>query len=134
MKWRFGGVQTQANSLGVTYTNTVRLKEQLRVLQDTLELQFAALECYKAVADFLPPELTLSSMRIARGRELSVSGTSGVDDRQKILEFYEALLKVEVRSQPLFAKGKLPDIRNQPGTQTANWSFAAELKRSDVTE
>lgn len=132
--WRFDTVQTRADSLGVTYTNTVRLKEQLRVMQDTLELQFAALECYKSVADFLPPELTLNSMRIERGRKLSVSGSAGVDDRQKILEFYEALLKVEVRNQPLFAKGQLPDIRNQPGTQTANWSFAADLKRTDVTE
>ena len=80
------------------------------------------------------PELTLGSMRIERGRKLSVSGNASVDDRQKILEFYEALLKVEVRNQPLFAKGQLPDIRNQPGTQTAQWSFAAELKRTDATE
>jgi hypothetical protein len=132
--WRFSRVQARATELGVDYTNTMRLKAQLHVLQDTLELQYAALECYKAVADFLPPELTLNKLTFSQGRSLSVSGTAGVDDRPKIVEFCEKLGKTEVRNQPLFARMQAPEIRNQPGTQLANWNFAAELKRTDTTE
>ena len=132
--WRHGGVQSQASTLGVQYTNTIRLKEQLRVLQDTLELQYAALDCYKALADTLPPELTLGGMRFDRGRTLTISGTAGLDDRSKILEFYEALAKIDVRGSQLFAKLRPPDIRTQPGTQNVNWSFACELRRTESGE
>jgi len=130
--WHFSSVQARAMQLGVEYTNTMRLKAQLHVLQDTLELQYAALECYKAVADFLPPELTLNNLRFSQGRTLTVTGTAGPDDRQKILEFYEKLGKTEVRNQPLFAKMQPPDIRRQAGAQLDNWSFAAELKRTET--
>ena len=76
----------------------------------------------------------MNKLTFAQGRTLTVSGTAGVDDRQKILDFYEKLSKTEVRNQPLFAKVQAPDIRNQPGTQLATWAFAAELTRTDTTE
>jgi hypothetical protein len=132
--WRYGRIQDRAATLGVQYTNTVRLKEQLRVLQDTLELQYAALECYKSVADLLPPELTLNSLRFERGRKMTISGTAGTEDRSKVNEFWDALGKVEVRGQLLYSKVNAPDMRQQPGTQLWNWSLSSDLKRNDTSE
>jgi hypothetical protein len=132
--WRYDSVKDRAVARGIEYTNTVRLKEQLHVLQDTLELQYAALECYKSVADFMPPELTLNTLNFASGRKLTISGTAGTEDRAKVTEFWKALAQVEVRGQLLFAKVSSPEMRQNPGTQLWNWSLNADLKRTDVTE
>src|SRR5947199_8696235 len=69
-KWQLGRVQGAIAAIGPVYTNAMQLRERVRVLQDQLDLQFAALECYKAVADYLPAELTLDSIQFDRGRKL----------------------------------------------------------------
>ncbi len=131
--FRFDSVQTEASALGVTYTNTLQLKEKLRVLQDTLELQYAALESYKAVADVMPPELTLDSMNFDRGTKVTYFGTAGVDDRSKVFEFNEALLKIMVNGQPLFSKVNIGRVDSKPGSQLS-WNLSCDLKRTDTTE
>ena len=67
--YRLGSLQADSGQLGIEYTNTIRIREQLRVLQDTIEMQYAALDSYKALADTLPPELILSGMNFERGRK-----------------------------------------------------------------
>ena len=68
--FQLGGVESQITGLGESYTNTLRLKERVKVLQDQMDLQFAALDCYRAIADKLPPDLTLNTMNFDRGRKL----------------------------------------------------------------
>lgn len=131
--FRYDSVQTEANNLGVTYTNTIQLRERLRVLQDTLDLQYAALECYKAVSDTLPSELTLDSMNFDRNK-VTYFGTAGVDDRSKVFEFNEALLKVQVNGQPLFSKVTIGRVDNRAGQQSLSWNLMCDLKRADTTE
>jgi hypothetical protein len=105
------------------------------VLQETLELQYAALECYKAVSDTMPAELTLDSMRFERGREVTYFGSAAdAQDRSKVIEFNEALLKVEYNGQPLFSKVALGRMDNKPGGAGLTWSLVGSLKRSDTTE
>jgi hypothetical protein len=132
--WRFDSVRERAVARSIEYTNTMRLKEQLHVLQDTLELQYAALDCYKSVADFLPAELTLNTLNFDRGRKLTISGTAGTEDRPKVTEFWRSLAQAEVRGQLLFSKVYSPDMRQTPGTQLWNWNLNADLKRTDVSE
>jgi hypothetical protein len=132
--FRFDSVQSEANSRGIEYTNTLRLKEKLRVLQDTLELQYAALECYKAVSDSMPPELTLDSMNFDRGTKVTYFGTGGVEDRSKVFEFNEALLKAQFNGQPLFSKVAIGRVDTKPGQQLLSWTVTCDLKRSDTTE
>lgn len=130
---RFDSVQSEARNYSVTYTNTLQVREKLRVLQDTLELQYAALECYKAASDFLPPELKLDSMNFSRGQTVLFRGTGGTDDRSKVSEFNAALQKVEFNGQPLFAKVVFGSVNNKPGG-LIDWSITCELKRTDTTE
>jgi hypothetical protein len=131
-EFRYGNLQAEAASLGVQYTNTMQLKEMVMVMQDTLDLQYAALECYRAIAQDLPPELTLRTIRFDQGRKVTYSGWASPDDRPKILELNEKMLRATMRDQPLFARVNTPDIRPAPGTgQTVSWSFACELKKAE---
>jgi hypothetical protein len=132
--WRHGGIQDKLASLGQTYTNTLQLRERLRVLQDTLELQYAALDCYKSAADTLPSELTLNSITFERGRRVTFFGTSGAEDRAKINEFNSKMIEYAVRGQRLYSKVNPPNS-GSPNPQAAmTWNFSCDLKRTDITE
>lgn len=132
--WKYGSVVDQIAANGQEYTNTVQLRERLRVLRDTLELQYAALECYKSVAENLPTEVTLNSMTFERGLKVTFFGTVGVEDRMKINDFNSRLLEHEVRGQRLFSKVNPPSslsVANQP---TISWNFSCDLKRTEGVE
>lgn len=132
--YRHGGIQGQIASIGPTYTNTVRLREELKVLQDTIELQYAALECYKSLAESLPTELTLNSMNFERGRKVTFFGTAGSEDRTKVLDFNSQLAGHTVKGQPFFAKVNPPNMNAQPGQTLLSWNFSCDLKRTDTAE
>ncbi len=137
VKWtgyQHGSRVDEIASLGPTYTNTVQVREKLKVLQDTLELQYAALECYLAVAKTLPTELTLNNINFERGREVTFFGTYAPEDRTKVLEFNAALIEYTVKTQRFFAKVNPPNMQGQPGAATMNWNFACDLKRTDASE
>jgi hypothetical protein len=136
-KFRYSGVQNQVVMLGPTYTNTIQMRERLRVLQDTLELQYAALECYKSVAETLPTELTLKSINFDRGRKVTFFGTASVEDRSKVLDFNAALMKhtAGTKNQLLYARVNPPSLPStQPGQTVLSWNFSCDLKRTDATE
>jgi len=131
--YQYNTVQEEMASLGPTYTNTVQLRERLKVLQDTLDLQYAALECYLSAAKSLPPELTLNSINFD-GRKVTFFGTAGSEDRAKVLEFNAALIDYNVKTQRFFAKVNPPNSTVQPGQTMLNWNFSCDLKRTDATE
>lgn len=128
--WRLGSLQDQAATLGPTYTNTLQLKERLKVMQDTLELQYAALDSYQSVAATMPTELTLNSINFERGRTVRVFGTAGSEDRTKINDFNSKMMNHEVRGQRLFSKVIPPNIQLQQSVLA--WSFSCDLKRTDT--
>jgi hypothetical protein len=129
---RLDGFKEEAARTAVTYTNTLQLKEQVQVLRDQLDLQYAALDCYKVMAENLPAELTLDSMNFDREQRISFFGSGNAEDRAKVFEFNEALLKAQGRStnQLLFAKVESPKITARPGGPLINWSIVCELQRS----
>ena len=129
---RLDGFKDDAARLAVTYTNTLQLKEQVRVLREQLDLQYAALDCWKTVAANLPPELTLDSMNFDREQKVSFLGTGNAEDRTKVFEFNEALLKTRGRdtNTMLFARVDSPKITARPGTALVNWSISCDLRRT----
>jgi len=132
--WRYNSIQSEITSLGSSYTNTVQLREKVRVLRDTLELQYAALECYLSVAKSLPSELTLKSMNFERGRTVRFFGTAGAEDGAKVYDFNAGLIGYTVKDQPLYAKVNPPNSQTDPSRTVMNWNFSCELKRTDNTE
>jgi hypothetical protein len=133
-KWRYDTVQDQVVAIGPSYTNTVQLKERVRVLQDQIDLQYAALDCYKAVADNLPPELTLDNLNVERGKTVRLFGTMASADIEKLQQFNDALRQVVVKGQPLFSTVAPPTFQRQAGgsTDLMRWNFSAELKRGEA--
>ena len=119
-----------AKGLALQYTNALALKAQVEVLEEQVNLRFAALDCWKAIADNLPASMTLGSMNFIRGRTLRVDGTAADTAREDVLKFNSDLQKVTVRDGPLFARVKSPRIDNRPGG-TVSWSFEAELNQAE---
>jgi hypothetical protein len=128
--FQLGGIQDDIAQLSREYTNTIQLKERVKVLQDQMDLQFAALDCYKAIADKLPPELTLNAMTFDKGRRLTLNGSAPRDGVSAIHNFNEEMRKATVKDQPLFAKVAPPNMTPAPGGQDTSWNFICELRRS----
>jgi hypothetical protein len=124
-------VEADARNLQGAYTNALKLRDQVRVMEDQLNLQFASLQCYRAVAEKLPESLTLDSMSFQRGRKFIVYGSGEVSAQQTVNDFNDLLRKYTVEGEPLFSKVNVPNISVKPGTQTLTWNFECELKRGE---
>ncbi len=112
--------------LALQYTNALALKAQVAVLQEQVNLRFAALDSWKAVVDRLPETMTLSTLNFIRGRTLRIDGTAAEQARGDVLRFNSDLGKVMVRDTPLFSKVRAPRIDTRPGGNVG-WSFEMEL-------
>lgn len=126
-KWSNTRVESQIVSLGASYTNALQLKERVRVLQEQKDLQYMALDCWKAVADYLPVELTLKSLSFDRGRKLTLMGTVAESDRAKLFDFNDSMRK----NTTLFSRVASASTTPMPGGQQS-WSFVCELKRTGI--
>jgi len=122
-------VEVATRSLAGSYTNAIRLKDQVRVMQDQLNLQFAALECYRAVAERIPEGVTLNSLSFQKGKTLTLSGSAPRDALTKINEFSDSLRRSTVKDQPLFKSVSVPQ-QTIRGEEVA-WNFTAELAKGE---
>jgi hypothetical protein len=98
-------------------------------MEDQLNLQFAALNCYKAVAETLPEGLTVESMTFQRGRTLAVSGISDAGSQSAVHDFNDKLRKYTVGGQPLFSRVAAPSFSTRGGL--AVWNFQCELNNAE---
>lgn len=130
-QWKLDRIRTQLGSISESYTNTMQLKEQVRVMNNQLALQFAALNCWKAAADYLPPELTLNQFNFERGRKVTYYGLVNTEHVQKVNDFYDRMREAKVNDQLLFTSVSLPNINPRPPSQSA-WSFSCELAQMET--
>jgi hypothetical protein len=114
----------------VDYNAAMKTKAEMQVLQDQVDLQYAALECWQAVATLLPDGLVLEGMTFSKGKTLSVFGTGPADASPRAMDYNEALSKATTKDQPLFSRVNPPRLNTVP---TFRWDLSAELKRT-VTE
>ncbi len=112
------------------YTNALRLKDQVMILEEQVNLRFAALDCWQAAVEKLPTSMTLSSLNFIRGRTLRLDGTVDPTAREEVTRYNSDLAAVEVRDQKLFGAVKPAQVTVR-GT-VATWSFEAELNRLDA--
>ena len=122
-------IEQQARNLSPTYTNAIRLKDQVRVMKDQLNLQFAALDTYKAISEKLPDSVMIDSFTISRGKNLRVSGTAPVGAQNRLTEFSDELRRYLSNGQPLFSKVTVPTVHSRPPDIT--WMMEAELTREE---
>jgi hypothetical protein len=122
-------VETEAGSMSTQYTNTLKLKGQLKILEDRQALKYASLDCWKATAENLPENVTVQSLDF-RNNKFTLNGTGPSDQSGVILQFNERLRKaIGIDGQPVFASLETPQIRVGPGS--LNWSFSGDVARAE---
>jgi hypothetical protein len=126
-------VEQQAGFAAGAYTNALQLRDKVQILQEQVNLKFAALDCLKAAAEALPVELTLNQLTFTRGKKLGLFGTVPADQQSKVYSYNEALTKASVNGQPLFSQVVPKNIQGSAAAnQPLNWSVECEIRRSDL--
>ena len=129
VRYQVGRMEKNYASKSAAYQSALKIKAEVQVLQDQVDLQFLALECWKAVSTLLPPELTLQGVNFQRGHAVSVFGSGPAEGSPSASDYNEALSKYTYKDDPLFTKVGPPDLRIQQG-QGLRWTLNAELKRN----
>lgn len=131
LRFQYQRVANQVASIATDYTNAVRLRERIEVLQSQLHLKYAALDCLKAVAEKLPSDLTLVSFQFQRGQKIVLQGTAPLDQTTQITDYIGDLKKTRVEGLPLFSNVYPPRVVNRSGAsggQIVNWDFTCDLR------
>jgi len=133
----FLGIQThkadqQVVALGGSYTNALQLKARYGVLKEREELKYAALDCWKLVAENLPEGVVLQRFNFGDGQTLTLSGTAASDQVNTLLDFNVAMQKATLNGQPMFDPkgGDTIHPRTVPGGVA--WSFTLQLLHSEA--
>lgn len=128
-------VEASAAAISKDYTNSIQMTGMLKVLKEREDLKFAALDCWKAVAETLPAGLTLDTMNFNDGynglRTLSLRGTAPADQVTAVTDFSDNLRKWKTGGQSLFDEGSggAANISLNAGGATVSWNFELDLKK-----
>jgi hypothetical protein len=129
---QYDKVQTEVAVLTDSYNSAMQLQAKYAVLQQRETLKFAALDCWKAVADTLPAEVTLERFGFGSGETLTLAGTAPQDQLQALDDFSTALKNSKnADGQPMFNKNSEP-----PGMRMYNnmvdWTLTLKLLQQDT--
>lgn len=129
------GIQTrkseqQAAAVSGDYTNAMELQAKYNVLKERQNLKYAALDCWKTVAEKLPPAITLDRFSFADGQRLSLSGTASSDEINTLFDFNSAMQKAELDGHPMFAPGGEP-VNPHTVNNVTTWSLSLELQQAE---
>lgn len=130
--YRTHAVEQQAVERGPVYTNALQLKAKFQVLKDRQDLKFAALECWKAVAELLPDGVNLEGYNFGDGRKLTLSGSAAADQTKRLLDFDADIRKAAANGQPLFNPNAGEHVTWDVRGGTVNWHCVLELKRTEA--
>jgi hypothetical protein len=125
-------VEQQVVERGPVYTNALQLKDKFRVLQDRQDLKFAALDCWKVVAELLPDGVTLEGYNFSAGRKLTLSGKAPKDQAKRLLDFDADIRKVAPHGQLLFDPTVGDHVTWDTRGDEVNWHCVLELKRTEA--
>jgi hypothetical protein len=125
-------VEQQVAALSEDYTNAIQLKARYGVLQERQNLKYAALDCWKVVADNMPEGITLQRFGFGDGRTLSLSGTTTQDQIDSLYSFNTALKDAKVSGQPMFKSVEPPTWHQYQNN--VSWSFSLQLQNTEKTE
>ncbi len=133
-KYRHARVAEELASVHAGYTNALRLKAQAQILQETVNLRFAALECWLATVEVMPEELNLESLNFSGGQNVTITGYAPADQENRISEFWRALQRKRVGNTNLFSQVQLrPTImRTVQGVPQIQWGFNCTLQRPEI--
>ncbi|HEX3889639.1 MAG TPA: hypothetical protein VHX90_02210 [Verrucomicrobiae bacterium] len=127
-----GKVEQQAAAISNDYTNALQLKARYDVLQQRQALKFAALDCWKVVAEQLPQGVALQRFSFANGQTLSLSGTTTSDQINTLFNFNSTMQKATLNGQPMFDlhAGESVSPHND-GRGNVSWNFSLQLLHTE---
>lgn len=130
--YQTGKVEAQVSALGGSYTNSLQLAAQYKILSERQQLKYAALDCWKLVAEQLPQTLTLQRFGFDSGQKLTLSGSTAEDQMDTLFNFYTAMQKLKANGQFVFDQqnGEPPSPR-LIGNQE-EWSFSLQLTHPEA--
>ena len=125
-------VEQQVANLGPTYTNALQLKAKFQVLRDRQDLKYAALDCWKAVAELLPEGVTLEGYNFSDGKRLTLNGSAPAGQEKRLIDFDADIHKATKDGQLLFDPNAGEHLTYQNRGANAVWSCVLELQRGEA--
>jgi hypothetical protein len=135
----FLGIQTnkveqQVTGISGSYTNALQLKARYDVLKQRQDLKYAALDCWKVVAEQLPENISLQRFSFENGETLSLNGTAPSDQINTLFNFNSAMQKVTLNGQPVFSpQGGQPVNPRLGANNLVSWNFSLKLQNAEET-
>ncbi len=129
--YRTSAVEDLAAKQGPIYTNALQLKAKFQVLKDRQDLKFAALDCWKVVAELLPDGVTLDGYTFSEGRKLTLSGSAPADQTKQLLDFDADIRKASANGQALFDPNAGDHVQWEVRGNVVNWHCVLELQRAE---
>lgn len=133
-KYRQGSLADVVATLNRDYMETLRLKAQAQVMQETVNLRYAALDCWLATVEAMPEELVLEKLAFSGGQSLQIEGLAPADQEVRITDYWKALKAKAIGNRNVFADVQLrPTVqRTVQGVPMIQWSFNCRLQRSEI--
>jgi len=130
-------VEQKVAEISGDYTKANQLKARYGVLKERQELKYAALDCWKVIAEQMPEGISLQRFSFAGGSKLSLNGTCESEQIGLITEkgsFYDNVRFAKLNGQPMFNpnpnNGEQLVVR-QAGNKVT-WNFGVELQRTEA--
>jgi hypothetical protein len=131
-RYQLENVTQEVTSLANSYTNAVKLRDRIEVLEVQTGLQYAALNSLKVVSELLPAELTLNRFTFENGNQVSLQGTVAPENQRKVNQFKEALRRAKLDGEDVFAREEVTTPRFD-GSNPLIWSFEAPLQEGGAS-
>ena len=131
LAYRTHGVELQAAALSGSYTNVMELKARYDVLKERQDLKYAALDCWKVVAEQLPANITLQRFSFADGQKLTLSGTAPADQVNTLFDFNTAMQKVVNQDRPMFDSEGAEPVNPRTVGNRVTWNFSLQLQHAE---
>jgi len=117
--------------LGAAYTNALSDDLQIKLLTERQYLKYASLDCWAAVAENLPANLTLDSFYF-NGVRIDLGGSGSAEQPDDIYNFHDGLRQ----AQDARHSGRLFSDLTPPTTQIQGnkmlWRFTCTLRSSEA--
>ncbi len=130
-KKTYNDAKTELAALGPSFTNAIAHNLEIDILKQRQNLKYAALDCWKATAEYMPESLTLDSFYFNRNR-IELSGTAATETTEDVYAFHDGLRQAQDAKHTglLFSDVRIGTLHLQ-GNKTA-WSLTCFLKNSET--
>jgi len=123
--------QRDLTAITQSFTDSQKDRQEIDILQKRADLQYAALDAWKAVAEAMPEGITLNDMYFRSGK-LELHGTAPADELQSIYSFNDTLRHASKpgTDQPLFVDvGSPKTVTTRDKTE---WNFTSTTRELEA--